>query len=99
MKRTTEFDARPILKWCTSDLPAMLQCLRGAVEIESPSGDPVAIGGMADFFARELRSAGGRASLLAPKTANNTAGPAVVAEFPATVRDATPADRKPILLL
>lgn len=97
--KTTEFDARSVLKWCQSDLAALLRCLQRAVEIESPSGDPSAIARVALFFARELRAAGGRASLLAHKTAHKTAGPAVLAEFPATVRGATAADRKPILLL
>jgi glutamate carboxypeptidase len=93
--KTAEFDPRPILKWCRSDIASLLRCLRRAVEIESPSGDRSAIDRMAGFFARELRAAGGRASLLA----HRTAGAAVVGEFPATLHGARPADARPVLLL
>lgn len=90
-----DVDPRPILKWCLSDLDALLDCLRRAVEIESPSGNRAAIDAMARFFAREIEVAGGTAELLP----HAQAGAAVRGEFPATTRVRRPRDRKPILLL
>ncbi|HUI41571.1 MAG TPA: M20 family metallopeptidase [Terriglobia bacterium] len=90
-----EFDPRPILKWCTSDLDALLARLRAAVEHESPSGDRAAIDAMAEFYAGEFRAAGGRARLLP----HRTAGAAVLAEFPAPGAGAGRPAVKPLLLL
>jgi glutamate carboxypeptidase len=93
--KTAEFDPRLVLRWCRSDLHFLLRCLRRAVRIESPSGDRSAIDRMAGFFAGEFRAAGAQASLVA----HRTAGAAVLAEFPPTIRDAKLTDARPILLL
>ena len=92
---TNDFDPRPLLKWCTSERDALLDCLRRAVEIESPSGSRDAIDAMARFFAGEFTAAGATARLLP----HATAGAAMVAELPATVRGSARADSKPVLLL
>ena len=92
---TNDFDPRPLLKWCTSERDALLDCLRRAVEIESPSGAKDAIDAMARFFAGEFTAAGAPARLLL----HPTAGAAMVAELPATVRGSARADSKPVLLL
>ncbi len=84
------FDPKALLAYCQSDLNALVACLRQAVEIESPSQNPVAIRRMAKFFAREFRSRGGQVKLLS----HPAAGSALVAEF---WRGASGA--KPILLL
>jgi glutamate carboxypeptidase len=92
---TTDCDPRPLLKWCTSERDALLDCLRRAVEIESPTGSRDAIDAMARFFAGEFAAAGATARLLP----HPTAGAAMVAELPATVRGSARADSKPVLLL
>ena len=92
---TIGFDPRRLLKWCTSETGALLDCLRQAVEIESPSGSRDAIDAMARFFAGEFAAAGAPARLLR----HAAAGAAVVAELPATARRAGRASVKPILLL
>ncbi|HEY6293154.1 MAG TPA: M20 family metallopeptidase [Terriglobia bacterium] len=98
---TTEFDPRALLKWCHSDLDALLDCLRRAVEIESPSGAKASIDAMARFFAWEFSAAGAKSAALLDHPA---AGAAVVAEFPATELHAPGQRRreqaaKPVLLL
>jgi glutamate carboxypeptidase len=90
-----EFDPRPLLHGCTSELALLLDCLRRAVEIESPSGNREAIDAMAQFFAAEIESAGGRAQLLE----HGQAGSAVLGEFPATAPGRSRKDGRPILLL
>ncbi|HEV3276605.1 MAG TPA: M20 family metallopeptidase [Terriglobia bacterium] len=92
---TQAFDPTPLLGWCTSDLDVLTDCLRRAVEIESPSGNRPAIDAMAQFFAAEIEAAGGRAQLLD----HDRAGAAVVGEFPATARARTRDEGKPLLLL
>lgn len=92
---TNDFDPRPLLKWCNSERDALLDCLRRAVEIESPSGSRDAIDAMARFFAGEFTAAGAPARLLP----HATAGAAMVAELPATVRGSARAGSKPVLLL
>jgi glutamate carboxypeptidase len=92
---TTDCDPRPLLKWCTSERDALLDCLRRAVEIESPSGSKDAIDAMARFSAGEFTAAGATARLLP----HATAGAAMVAELPATVRGSARVDSKPVLLL
>jgi glutamate carboxypeptidase len=92
---TNDFDPRPLLKWCTSERDALLDCLRRAVEIESPSGSRDAIDAMARFFAGEFTAAGATARLLP----HATAGAAMQAELPATVRGSARVDSKPVLLL
>lgn len=79
-----------LLSYCTSQTEAMVQMLRAAVEIESPSDSPAAVSAMAKFWEREFRRAGGRAAVHPhPKT-----GCAVTAEFWPSARG-----RKPLLLL
>lgn len=90
-----EFDPRPLLDWCTSDLDVLVDCLRRAVEIESPSGNREAIDAMAQFFAAEIESAGGSAQLIE----HAQAGSAVLGEFPPTTSARSRKDSQPILLL
>jgi glutamate carboxypeptidase len=84
------FDPKAVLAYCESELDALVDCLRQAVEIESPSQNPVAIDRMANFFAREFSQRGAKVQLLS----HPTAGSALVAEFWGGGRGA-----KPILLL
>ena len=84
------FDPKALLAYCESELDALIDCLRQAVEIESPSQNPVAIDRMANFFAREFSQRGAKVQLLS----HPTAGSALVAEFWGGGRGA-----KPILLL
>ncbi|TAM78900.1 MAG: M20 family peptidase [Acidobacteria bacterium] len=82
-----------------------MKLLRKAVEIESPTYSQPDIDRIARFFARELRRQHAKASLLE----NSTTGAAVIAEFwgePRAVsprrgegKRATPAEKKPILLI
>jgi glutamate carboxypeptidase len=90
-----EFDPRPVLDWCTSELDVLVDCLRSAVEIESPSRNRAAIDAMAQFFAAQIESAGGRAQLLE----HAEAGCAVLGEFPATAPGRSRKESRPILLL
>jgi len=92
---TREFDPRPLLDWCTSDLSLLMDCLRRAVEIESPSRNREAIDAMAQFFSAEIESAGGNAQLLE----HAEAGCAVLGEFPATAPARSREESRPILLL
>ena len=92
---TREFDPRPLLDWCTSDLSLLMDCLRRAVEIESPSRNREAIDAMAQFFSAEIESAGGNAQLLE----HAEAGCAVLGEFPATAPTRSREESRPILLL
>jgi glutamate carboxypeptidase len=96
--RPLECDPRALLKWCVSETDELLDCLRRAVEVESPSGVKAAIDEMARFFAAEFEAAGGRVKLLD----HPTAGAAVVAEFPTTSLERKGRRRttaKPILVL
>lgn len=68
----------------------MLQMLRAAVEIESPSDSRAAVSAMARFWAREFRRAGGKTAV----HQHPQAGCAVTAEFWPSARV-----RKPLLLL
>ena len=83
-------DPTALLAFCQSELGAMLDCLRQAVEIESPGQNKAAIDRMADFFAHEFRRRGAKVQVLS----HPSAGSAVVAEFWEGMHDA-----KPILLL
>ena len=81
-----------LLKYCEKELPAMLRCLRQAVEIESPSRSKPHVDRIAKFLAQELKRAGGKARVLP----HRTAGSAVLAAFwGARVGKA----KKPILIL
>src|SRR5262249_32688018 len=66
-----------LLSYCQSELEPMLDCLRQAVEIESPTQSKPDVDRMARFFAREFRKHRAKVRLLA----HATAGDAVIAEF------------------
>jgi glutamate carboxypeptidase len=83
-------EMEPLLDRCTSDLVFMLDRLKTAVEIESPSSSAVAVAKAAQFFAGEFRRSQGKVQLLTQPPA----GPAVLAEFWSGGRK-----RKPILML
>ncbi|MGO8791694.1 MAG: M20 family metallopeptidase [Terriglobia bacterium] len=70
-------DPKALLAYCESELDALVECLRQAVEIESPSQNRAAIGRMADFFAQECSKRGAKVQLLH----HPAAGSALVAEF------------------
>jgi len=72
----------------------MLDCLRRAVEIESPSNSKAAVDRLAAYLAREFRRQGARVQVLN----HRTAGSAVAAEF-FSRRTASERRAKPILLL
>jgi glutamate carboxypeptidase len=72
----------------------MLDCLRKAVEIESPSNSKAGIDRLAAHFAREFRRQGAQVRILS----HRTAGSAVVAEF-FYRRTRSQRGEKPILLL
>ncbi len=83
-------DIKALAKFCEMERESLVQCMKRAVEIESPSHNPAAIDGMAKFLAGEFRKHGAKVRLLPHKTA----GAALLAEFFATARAA-----KPILIL
>ncbi len=83
-------DPKGLLAYCKSETDVLLECLRRAVEIESPSQNKAAIDRMADFFAKEFERRGAKVKLLD----HATAGSAVVAEFWGQARG-----QKPILVL
>ena len=95
MTPPNNFDPRPLVDWCASDLSLLMDCLRRAVEIESPSRNREAIDAMAQFFAAEIESAGGNAQLLE----HAEAGCAVLGEFPATATARSRKEAQPVLLL
>ena len=87
-------DPKLLLRYCQGELEPMLQCLRKAVEIESPSNSKAGVDRLAQFFAREFKRNGGRVRLLPhPK-----AGSAVAADFWGKGQGAR-RGQKPILLL
>ena len=70
-------DPRALLKYCHSELPEMLRCLRQTVAIESPSGSKANVDDMASFFASEFKRREGKVRVLP----HPSAGAAVCAEF------------------
>ncbi len=70
-------EPKKLLKVCQSELPAMLRCLRQAVEIESPSLSKAHVDRMAHFFAREFRRSRAKVRVLP----HASAGSAMLAEF------------------
>jgi glutamate carboxypeptidase len=70
-------DFNLLLARCTSDLEFMVDCLKKAVEIESPSNSPSAVNRMAQFFAGEFKRSGGKVQA----RAHSRAGAAVIGEF------------------
>jgi glutamate carboxypeptidase len=81
---------RALLTYCQSTQEEMLQCLKAAVEVESPTSSKAGIDRLAEFFARELRGRNGKVRVLG----HPTAGSSVWAEFWREKRG-----RKPLLLL
>ena len=92
-------DFRKLLAYCRADLPATMECLRQAVEIESPSNSKPGVDRLARFFASEFRRQYGKVSLLPQRDC----GAGLIAEFwgkPNATRPERNASRKkPILLL
>jgi glutamate carboxypeptidase len=87
-------DPRALRAYCQSNLKAMLECLRRAVEIESPTNSKAAVDRLAAYFAREFRRHGGKVRILG----HRKAGSSVVAEFFSQRRK--PGRRaRPVLLL
>jgi glutamate carboxypeptidase len=84
------FDPKALVAYCESEIDALVNCLRQALEIESPSQNPGAIDRMANFFAQEFSRRGANVQLLR----HPQAGSALIAEF---WREA--GNSKPILLL
>jgi glutamate carboxypeptidase len=72
-----ELNPRALLSYCQSELPAMLDCLRQAVEIESPTNSKAAVDRLGNFWAREFKRSHAKVGILS----HSTAGAAVVAEF------------------
>ncbi len=70
-------DPATLFEWCKKDFPHMLDLLRQAVEIESPSGSAAGINRMARLVASALSRAGGQAKILH----NRRFGSAVQADF------------------
>jgi len=83
-------DLKSLVAYCESDLESLVRCLRHAVEIESPSQNPIAINRMAKYFSQEFRKRGAKVQCLR----HPTAGTAVIAEFWEGL-----GKRKPILVL
>ena len=72
-----ELNPRAILKYCESRQEALVECLRKAVEIESPTQSKAGVDRLGRFFAAELRRLKGKVRILRhPK-----AGSALWAEF------------------
>ena len=72
-----KLNPRSLLRYCRSELPAFLTCLRRAVEIESPTNSPADVSRLARFFAKELKRLHGKVKVLR----HPTAGSSVWAEF------------------
>lgn len=85
-----DLDPKALLKYCRSELEAMLRCLQRAVEIESPSSSREGVDRLANFFADRFRGQSGQAEVLD----HPQAGSAVTAEFWTGARG-----QKPILLM
>lgn len=96
MKSAT-LDFRRLRAFCRADLPVMLECIRRAVEIESPSHDQAGLHRLAQFIAGECRRQGGTVALLPQRNG----GTGLVAEFwgKRKRRSAKEAREKPLLLL
>ena len=86
---------RAFLDFCQSDLDGIVNCLKRAVEIESPTSSKPHVDRMAAFFAREFARAHGTVRVLK----DLTAGAAVIAEFFGNAKGQRGVRRKPILLL
>jgi glutamate carboxypeptidase len=90
LKQEDPLNPKDLLQYCERESNALLECLRTAVEIESPSTSKADVDRMGSFIADWLRRIGGRVSILPSKDS----GAAVVAEFSSGKRGP-----KPLLLL
>ena len=94
-----KLDLAKLLANCRADLPATVQCLRQAVEIESPSNSKPGIDRLARFFAGECERQCGKVTLLEQRDC----GAGLIAEFWGGTTGANVARRatrvKPVLLL
>jgi glutamate carboxypeptidase len=72
-----DLNLRGLLRYCQSELEPMLECLRRAVEIESPSDSKAGVDRLGGFFAREFERRHGIVHVLG----HATAGSSVLAEF------------------
>jgi glutamate carboxypeptidase len=92
-------DFRELLARCRADLPASMECLHRAVEIESPSDSKPGIDRLARFFARECKRRHGKVSLLEQRDC----GAGLIADFGGAMKGANAARStlraRPILLL
>lgn len=77
VREKNSVNLKAILRYCESDLGAMLACLRRAVEVESPTHFGAGIDRLGRFFGREFARLGGKVRFLA----HPTEGSAVVADF------------------
>src|SRR3989442_12317620 len=66
-----KLNPRFLLRYCRSELPALLTCLRRAVEIESPTNSPADVNRLARFFAKELKRLHGKVKVLRHPTAGS----------------------------
>jgi glutamate carboxypeptidase len=83
-------ELKSLLDYCQAERRPMLECLRQAVEIESPSNSKPGVDRLARFLALEFKQCAGKVRLLK----HPVAGSAVLAEF-----WAGKLNQKPILLL
>jgi len=92
-------DFQKLLAYCQADLPATMNCLRQAVEIESPSNSKPGIDRLAHFFAREFKNHHGKVSMLEQPVCGN----GLIAEFWSKPKSAVAGRRarrrKPLLLI
>lgn len=70
-------DPKALLRYCQAEVEPILECLRKAVEIESPSDSKAGVDRLADFLAREFERRHGIVRVLR----HATAGASVLAEF------------------
>ncbi len=75
--RRGNLNPRAFLNYCQSDLPALLRCLRQAVEIESPTNSKIGVDRLANYFAKEIKRLRGEVRVLS----HPSAGSSVWAEF------------------
>jgi glutamate carboxypeptidase len=85
-----ELNPHSLLAYCKSELEPLLDRLRRAVEIESPTSSKAGVDRLANFFAQEFERHSGQVRVLG----HPTAGSSVIAEFWGGRRH-----QKPILIL
>ncbi|HVA01681.1 MAG TPA: M20 family metallopeptidase [Terriglobia bacterium] len=94
-----KLDFQKLIAYCRADLPAVMECLRQAVEIESPSDSKTGIDRLTRFFAHECKRRHGKVTFLEQRDC----GAGLIAEFWGKTKGAHAARRasriKPVLLL